>query len=116
MQKFPTIRAGKAIIDTKDARVSAQKSHTGCSKREKAQKNRIIPPAAPRTMNPRSSPSPRRRIRRKNRIPAARQYAPSSRWVLRGSFSRKGRSRSYRTPEDTPSRTDWANSINCCDG
>nr|WP_326184810.1 hypothetical protein [uncultured Oscillibacter sp.] len=37
----------------------------------------------------------------------------SSAAVKRGRRSRKGRSRSYSTPADSPSRMDWANSSSC---
>lgn len=73
MQNRTRDRKGIASMRTNSAKVSAQKTHTGPSRGEKAQKNSVAPPAAPSTMKPRSTPSPRRRRKRKAAQPTARQ-------------------------------------------
>ena len=53
-------RTGKAAIFAMRRSVSAQKSHTGRSRAEKAEAYRQAPPRPPMRVKPRSSPSPRR--------------------------------------------------------
>ena len=116
MQIFSKNRTGNTNKDTKNDKVSAQKFQTGVRQAEKTQKNRTIPPAAPSTMNPRSSPAPRSRTKPTNTAPTARQYPRSQRFVSRGNLIRNGRSRSYSTPAEIPSRIACPNSASCCDG
>lgn len=93
--------------------MSAQKDHTGRNIAENVQKKSTAPPTAPSSTKPRSWPSARRRRNRNIVLPTARQYRVSSGPVSRGSRSRKGRSRSYSSPADSPSRMDWTNTSSC---
>ena len=53
-------RTGKAAARRARRSVSAQKSHTGRKRAEKAEAYRQAPPRPPMTVKPRSWPSPRR--------------------------------------------------------
>ena len=113
MQKILAHRAGRQSILHKKASVSAQKAHKGRKSSEKAQKNSTAPPRAPTSTKPRSCPAPRRSRKRNMTLPTIRQYAPSSTPVNRGARTRKGRSRSYSSPADSPRRMDCPNTSSC---
>ncbi len=109
MKNFLAHSSGRHKSPHKKASVSAQKDQTGRSGPEKAQKNNTAPPRAPTSTKPRSWPSARR-SRKRNMAPlTVRQYSPSKSPVKRGARTRKGRSRSYSTPADSPSRMDCPN-------
>lgn len=112
MQKLFSQRSGSAPRAISWARVSTQKSHTGRSAAEKAQKNTTAPPAMPSSRYSRSSPV-RRSRNKKTALPAVRQYSRSSAAVSRGSRSRKGRSRSYSSPAARPSKMDQRKVSSC---
>nr|WP_325303330.1 hypothetical protein [uncultured Dysosmobacter sp.] len=73
MQNFLIQPKGRAVRRPSSASVSAQNSHSGRSIWEQAQKYTTAPPRAPRTMNPRSSPSPRSSRKVKDAAPTPRQ-------------------------------------------
>ena len=94
MQSCLAHSTGRASSRASQASVSVQKAHSGRSGWEKALKNSAQPPAIPSSTKPRSSPELRRSRKRNTLPPAARQYRASSQLVMRGSRSRKARSRS----------------------
>ena len=112
MQIVFSQRSGSAARAISWDKVSTQKSHTGRRGADRAQKNTTAPPVMPSSRYSRSSPA-RRSRNRNTALPTLRQYRRSSHTVSRGRRRRKGRSRSYSSPADSPSRMDQAKASSC---